>query len=126
VSRRLTLKVHTERYAIVTLPPEAPAPAWAQGRFTAVLHSDQEWTVVCDEARVPGGVQARGGWRCLEIVEGFTLDSVGVVAAVTRPIAEAGISLFAYSTWRSDCLFVQDDDLEAATAALTAAGHVTQ
>ena len=75
---------------------------------------------------MPAGVSARSGFRCLEIVGEFDLDSVGVVAAVAQPLASAQISLFAYSSWDTDYILIQETDLELAVSTLTAAGHTVQ
>ena len=46
-----------------------------------------------------------------------------MLAALTTPLAGAGISLFALSTFDTDHLLVKNDDLDGATVALTGAGH---
>jgi hypothetical protein len=48
---------------------------------------------------------------------------VGVLAGLTAPLARAGISLFAVSTFDTDYLLVRDVKLHEALAALRAAGH---
>lgn len=48
---------------------------------------------------------------------------VGVVASLSRPLAEAGIGIFVISTFDTDYLLVKDNDLEKAVVALRAAGH---
>ena len=49
--------------------------------------------------------------------------SVGIVAALSVPLADAGIGIFVVSTYDTDYLFVRDADLAGALAALRAAGH---
>ena len=46
-----------------------------------------------------------------------------MLAALTAPLAEARISIFALSTYDTDYLLVRGDDLVRACATLTAAGH---
>jgi uncharacterized protein len=48
---------------------------------------------------------------------------VGVVASLVTPLAEAGISVFVVSTFDTDYLLVNEDDVERVSAALRAAGH---
>jgi uncharacterized protein len=122
----LTLRRLPEHYALTQLPADSPHPPWPRGRFAAVLRSSDEVTVVAEEWSVPDGLPTKGRFCCLEIVGSFGLDSVGVVAAATRPIAEAEISLFVYSTWSTDFILVADDDLDRAKSVLVAAGHVVQ
>ena len=119
----LTLDLLAERYALTHLPQDAQVPSWPQGSFVAVLRSVDEVTVVSEESAVPDGLRTRRRFRCLRIVGSFDIDSVGIVAAVTHPIAEAGISIFAFSTWSTDFILNAEDDLPRATLALVAAGH---
>jgi hypothetical protein len=48
---------------------------------------------------------------------------VGVLASIAEPLAGAGISIFAISTFDTDYVLVGDQKLAAAIAALQAAGH---
>jgi hypothetical protein len=48
---------------------------------------------------------------------------VGVMASLVNPLANAGISVFAVSTFDTDYLLVKEHDFEKALAALRAAGH---
>ena len=54
----------------------------------------------------------------------FTLT--GVLASVAAPLANAGISIFAVSTYDTDYLLVSDEDLQEATKVLETAGHVVR
>jgi hypothetical protein len=66
---------------------------------------------------------AEAGWRVLKVHGPFALSEIGVLAALAAPLARAKISLFAVSTFDTDYLLVSDKKLDAATAALRAAGH---
>jgi hypothetical protein len=48
---------------------------------------------------------------------------VGILVAIANPLAEAGISIFAISTYDTDYVLVKAHDLERAVAALEGAGH---
>jgi hypothetical protein len=47
----------------------------------------------------------------------------GVLAAVLAPLADAGVSIFAVSTFDTDYVLVREHALAAAVSALQAAGH---
>jgi len=47
----------------------------------------------------------------------------GVLAALTAPLAEAGVPVFVLSTWSTDFLLVPAELLPAAQEAFSAAGH---
>ena len=49
--------------------------------------------------------------------------ATGVLAALTRALAEAGVPAFALSTYDTDYLLVKDEQLKIAAAALERAGH---
>jgi hypothetical protein len=54
-----------------------------------------------------------------------TLDFglTGILAALATPLAEAGVSIFAISTFNTDYVLVMGRDLDRAISALTAVGH---
>lgn len=54
----------------------------------------------------------------------FTLT--GVLASLAAPLASAGISIFAVSTYDTDYLLVSSDNLQEAAEVLEAAGHVVR
>jgi hypothetical protein len=56
--------------------------------------------------------------------QAFTLT--GVLSSVLEPLAKAGISIFAISTFDTDYVMVKSEQLEAATKALRVAGHTVE
>lgn len=73
--------------------------------------------------RRAGGRGGRG-WVAGVKVEG-TLDFalVGILASISAPLAEAGVPVFAISTFDTDYVFVKEETLERAKSALSNAGH---
>jgi APA family basic amino acid/polyamine antiporter len=121
---RLNLFVIDGSFGIVRLPPDAATPVWAEaGGLVSVTRTADEVSVVCLEAAVPEGVACERGWRCLRVAGAMPLSAVGVLASLTAPLASAGISVFAVSTFDTDYLLVRTADFENALAALRAAGH---
>ena len=47
----------------------------------------------------------------------------GIFAALAGPLAQAGVSLFALSTYNTDYVLVKDSQVTLAVKALQAAGH---
>jgi hypothetical protein len=122
----LNLVVHDVSYMMVCLPATAERPALASGKFNLIVEAREGFTLIGEEADVSAGAKATRGLRCIEIVEDSDLESVGVLASVVCPLAEAGISLFAHSTWATDYIFLKQDSLAAAVDALRRHGHVVQ
>jgi len=68
--------------------------------------------------------QAEKGWRCLKLHGPLDFSLTGILAALATPLAEAGISIFAISTYDTDYILVRDKDLARARSVLAECGHV--
>jgi nitrilase len=120
----LTLLGVAGRFAVCKLPPGSAIPAWATaGDVFSVTRTADEVSVVCREALVPEGTHGEGGWRCLRVAGAMPFTLVGVLAALTTPVARAGVGVFAFSTFDTDYLLVKVERFAEAVAALRAAGH---
>lgn len=125
----LTLTLLADTFAIGRLAPDAAIPAWAgtsagAGGFVSITRTADELSIVCAQAKVPAGVTAERGWRCLKVEGPFDLTgAVGVLAALAAPLAEAGIGIFTVSTYDTDYLLIGEPNLDRASAALTSTGH---
>jgi len=124
MSHQLTIAVYPDRYAICRLEAESRVPVWAGGSgFLSVTRTQNELSVVCKEAVVPEGVHAERNRRLMQIEGPLAFTLAGVLASVAAPLANAGISIFAVSTYHTDYLLVSEQDLQQAIQALEAAGH---
>lgn len=124
-TRPLPLLLLDGPFAVCRLAVDAAVPTWATaGAFSSITRTPDELSVVCAEDAVPEGIKCERGWRCLRVAGTIEFSVVGVLASLTAPLAEAGISAFAVSTFDSDYLLVKDKDLPAALDALLGAGHV--
>ena len=95
-----------------------------EGTFLFLARTDREWSLVCEEERIPAGCLAvEPGWRALRVAETLDFSLTGVLAGLASCLADAGVPLFALSTYDTDYLLVKGNDLERAAAALTAAGY---
>jgi hypothetical protein len=124
---RLRLLAITGTFTVCKLPLTATIPEWATGgSLFSVTRTADELSVVCAEAVVPKDVTCERGWRCLRVAGAMPFTLVGVLAALTAPVAKAGVGVFALSTFDTDYLLVKEVDFERAVAALRAAGHVVE
>lgn len=110
-------------YALCRLPVGSDVPEWVQGGFYSVTVTPTEVSIVCEAARVPAGVPHESDWRCLVVKGTLDFSLTGVLASFAVPLREAGVSLFAISTFDTNYLLVTNDCLEEAVGALTASGH---
>ena len=124
VFRKLTLKILPDRLAVCRFEPASPLPAWVnQPGFYSVTRTADELSVVCSEARVAPGTESESGWRCLQLVGPFTFSEIGILASLTRPLAQSGVCVFVISTFDTDYLMVKEKDLATAIDTLRAQGH---
>jgi hypothetical protein len=120
------LSVQTGTFAVVRLPPDQVVPDWlpVEG-FSSTTRTPGELSVVCPSAAVPPdlGAPVEDGWVRLELEGPFEFHLTGILAAVLVPLAEAGVGIFALSTYDTDHVLVKDHQLDAAVEALRGAGH---
>ena len=121
-----TLEPLSGVFAICRLDPDVAIPDWAQGDFTSIARTRDELSVICRKEHVPDGVRCDAGWRCLRLVGQFDLSEIGVLAALTKPLAKANISVFVIGTFDTDYLMVRESSVDAAVKALEGAGHSMQ
>ena len=72
---------------------------------------------------MPEGVRCEAGWRCLKVEGPLDFGLTGILAAITAPLAAAGIPVFAVCTYDTDYVMVKTDQLADAVDALRHAGH---
>ena len=123
-ARKLALTVLPKSFVICKLPADAPVPAWAtRGKLFSITRTSDELSVVAETDMVPESLRGDIAWRAMRARGPFAFSEVGVLAALIAPLADAGISVFAISTFDTDYLFTGETQLQAAAAALRKAGH---
>ncbi len=73
-----------------------------------------------------GAAEREPGWSCLKLEGPLDLGMVGVLAGISRVLADAGVSIFSVSTFDTDYVLVRSADLERALTALRAAGALVK
>ncbi len=136
----LTLKVLPQHFAVCRLHPDAEIPAWVfKSPFFSITRTEDELSVVCpekqlspEESRPEGPRYSPDGegnhrcrneaasmlternWRALQVEGPLDFSLTGVLSAITAPLAEAGISVFAISTYTTDYLLIKQEAMERA------------
>ena len=124
LKRSLNLSVLEPPFAVCRLDrDDAEAAKNLAGPFSSLSITDDEVSLVCVESAAPDGARIDGGWRCLKVEGPLNFSEVGILASLTTTLANAGVSLFAVSTWDTDYLMVKQDNLDTAIDVLAAAGH---
>lgn len=121
---RLAFLVLPEPAAVCRLEAGAKIPAWAcRGDFFSITGTADELSVVCCERFVPAGAKRESGWRILKVRGPLDFSLTGILAEVSQTLADAGVALFAVSTYETDYILVKEQSLPQAVSALRAAGH---
>ena len=122
--RTLRLRLLPVRLSVARLPGSTAIPTWADGAgVVSITRRGDELSIVCAEERVPPDVRAERGWRALEVEGPIDFQEVGVLHALTGPLARARISVLAIATFDTDLVLVREETLAGAVEALRAAGH---
>ena len=123
--RALRLTVGPDTLSVSRLDPQDPVPDWAHqaSGLASITRTSDELSIVCRSEAVPEGVTTHGPFRALTVVGPLDFSLTGILSGLATALAEAGVSLFAMSTYDTDILLVPASQLDTARAALTAAGH---
>lgn len=117
-----------EKLAICQLAVGSRVPEWAGGnQLFSWTQTADELSIVCEESRLPADaladIRIERDWIGLKLQGPFPFELTGVLSAFIQPLAEAAIPIFSLSTFNTDFVLIKREKLEAALAALQAAGH---
>ncbi|MFC1811189.1 ACT domain-containing protein [Thermodesulfobacteriota bacterium] len=123
-NRTFSLTVLDEKFGICRLDPLASVPERVyQSSFFSITRTPDELSIVCNEMHIPKAHRCSSGWRCLQVKGPLDLSETGILSALSRPLAEAKIPIFALSTYETDYLLVKEQDLKRAVETLESDGH---
>jgi len=122
--QQLSLSLLPDRLAVCRLGPNEAIPQWVfSTSFWSVTRTDEELSLILPEELVPSSWKAEKGWRCLKVLGPLDFSITGVVASLSTPLAQAGVSILAISTYDTDYLLVRNDDVDRAKEVLIDHGH---
>jgi hypothetical protein len=124
----LSFILRPESFCIHRLPPGTrldlgclDAASWY-----SVTRTVDELSVIAPQEIDLGPGDRQPGWSCLQIGAILDFSLVGVLAGISRVLADADVSIFTISTYNTDYILVRHADVATAVRALTAAGHVVE
>ncbi|MBQ7836429.1 MAG: ACT domain-containing protein [Clostridia bacterium] len=92
--------------------------------FTFLSVTDDEVSLVCRTSSLPSNVtHTENGWRMLRIVGELDFSLVGILADITRIFAEAGVGIFAVSTYNTDYVLCKKEAFQIALDSLEKNGY---
>jgi hypothetical protein len=122
--KSLVLSVLKDSFVVCRLDSFSPIPdSILQSPFYSITKTADELSVVCPEEFFPPESPCERSWKCFKIHGPLDFVETGVISSMTMPLAAAGISVFAFSTYDTDYVMVKDVDIEKAIDTLVQSGH---
>ena len=115
----LTLSLMPDTYAFCRLAPDSKVPDWAyQGAFYSISKTSDELSIVVDQRFAPAGIKKAENWKGFKIEGPLDFSITGILAALSKTLADNKIPLFCVSTFDTDYILVESEYYEQAKKAL--------
>jgi len=110
------LSILPEKLGICHFDKNSLIPDWAleKTNFTSITMTQNELSITLPQDKIPGGVLVERDWRAFKLEGDVELTSVGIIASLAKPLAEAGISIFNVSTYETNYILVEEKNLQKA------------
>jgi len=120
----IKLKVLDKNLSIYRLDSGDTVPANVMRcDFFSICRTEEELSIVCPSDIDLKGVRNETGWKCIKVLGPLDFQLTGILAKLSKALADAGISIFAISTFDTDYILVKDNKLEDAVCTLEDAGY---
>lgn len=117
----MRIKILEDEFSVCRVADYSGVDPGAPFCFTGC--TDEEKSLVCPQDAVPENATDRDdGWRGFRIEGVLDFSLIGILAKISGCLAEAGIGLFAVSTYNTDYIFTKKEDFDKAVEVLVSAG----
>ena len=122
----MTLELLGETFSVCKVSDlDSACRALTQSPFSFLARTDEEISLVCPTNAVPTCTCAReDGWRAFRVPGPLDFSLIGILEELAHCLAQAGVSLFAVSTYNTDYVLVRETDLERAVSAFRQSGYL--
>jgi len=124
----LHLKEWAGRFAVSRFAPEDQASVQrllalvrSTESFWSLTRTPEEVSLICPEYCVPDGVVAERGWVLFRVQGTLDFQETGVAARLTKPLADAEVSVLIVATHDTDYALVKSERRDEAVRAWTSA-----
>lgn len=109
-SHKFALTVLKGRFGICKLEKESEILEWIfKNDFFSITRTSEELSIICQESDIPENIKAEKNWRCLKIEGPLNFGLIGVIAEISRILANQSIGIFVLSTYDTDYVFVKEN-----------------
>lgn len=118
------LHVLDQPFSIHRLAPDAEIPpAVLACAFHWIARTEEETSIVCPCSVMVPGARTEPAWSCIKVIGPIDFAVTGLLAELSRILYEAGISIFALSTFDTDYLLVPSSRIGEAVTVLRRGGY---
>ena len=118
------MKLKKLPYALTVCKVDSVSDIDLSRDFFFMGKTDDEISLVCVTEYAPAKTLEReDGWRGLRIEGVLDFSLVGILSKISVVLADAGISIFAVSTYNTDYIMVKAENFDKAVAVLADAGY---
>ena len=117
----LTLQILPQRLTVCKVPDLS---GFAMSGLVFIGHTDSELSLVCQTNKTPANTVAReDGWRAMRVAGTLDFSLTGILSGIAKALADAGVPIFAVSTYDTDYILVKQAHLDRAVEALRRDGY---
>ncbi|OED42427.1 hypothetical protein AB833_07260 [Chromatiales bacterium (ex Bugula neritina AB1)] len=119
----VNLVLFSQIFDVVKLELQQSVPSWiTRSPFFFLSRTDDEYSVICEKSVIPPEHRSATDWRCLKVAGDISPELPGVAVGVSKPMADAGLSLILVGTHDRDYILVKSELLQAGRDVYRAAG----
>ncbi|UYM17040.1 ACT domain-containing protein [Endozoicomonas euniceicola] len=127
MSKPLHLSVLQQSFSVHRFSIDSPVPTDVMNsEIFSVMRTDEELSIVCESSIKLNSEKAEMDWSALKVTGPLDFALTGILAGLATTLDEAGISLFALSTYDTDYILVKSKQLSRACMALSSAGYILE
>jgi len=112
------LEILQGSYSLHKLGSGSEIPEISDG-FYSVTRTSDEISIVCKDESYVDSISCSKGWKGFKVAGTLELDGVGILHDLTLPLKNAGIPVYAISTYNTDYLFVPGNSYKDAIKAMS-------
>ena len=118
----MQLQIIDGEFAVCKIPDVSKVNM--QDDFYFLSRTDEELSLVCREESVPENYsELERGWSMFRVAGMLDFSLTGILSRLSGVLAEAGVGIFAVSTYNTDYILIKRENLTRATEVLCAAGY---
>ena len=118
----MTLRIIDEAFSICKVAEYEGIDLSSPYFFTG--STDEEKSLVCPTRSAPANtVERNDGWRAFRIDGTLDFSLVGILANISKVLADGGVGIFAISTFNTDYILTKSESFDRAIQLLQSAGY---